>query len=154
MPLLDLFLRQRFDIFTRDRLKTVFERFVPEELSLFQNKVKAKANLSSLLSNGQALEELNEEENRLSLRRQDGNKVRYTVHNLEDELKCGLDALLQRNFETFREVFEISHKQQHQELVMSIEETSTRVIAAVKEGPHDRIKNDVGFLSQGEIAAL
>ena len=105
------------------------------------------------MRNGQALEELNEEENRLSLRRQDGNKVRYTVDNLKDELKCGLDALLQRNYETFQEVFEISHKQQHQELVMSIEETSTRVIAAVKEGPHDRIKNDVSFLFQREVAA-
>ena len=142
------------NVLTHDRLKTIFERFVPEEISLFQKRVTAKGDLNALLRNGQALEELNEEENRLSLRRQDGNKVRYTVHNLEDELKCGLDALLQRNFETFREVFEISHKQQHQKLVISIEETSTRVIAAVKEGPHDRIKNDVGFLSQGEIAAL
>ena len=132
-------------------MKTIFERFVPEEISLFQKRVTAKGDLNTLLRNGQALEELNEEENRLSLRRQDGNKVRYTVHNLEDELKCGLDALLQRNFETFREVFEISNKKHHQELVMSIEETSTRVIAAVKGGPHDRIKNDVGIPFQRQV---
>ena len=50
---------------------------------------------------------------------------------------------VQKNWVTFEGKFQLHTRQLQDELTKTINEGNSRVIKAVKEGPHDRIKNPV-----------
>lgn len=124
----------------------IFDTLLPQDLASLKQKVKAKGDINVLMSSSTALKELNEEENKLSSHQ--GNerskkRSEFTVEDLKEELRLDFDASLKGNFDAFDGKFKLYHRQLQDDLSRAIEEANNRVINAVREGPHDKIKNEV-----------
>ena len=124
----------------------IFDTLLPQDLASLKQKVKAKGDINVLMSSNTALKELNEEENKLSSHQgNERSKKRsdFTIEDLKVELRIDFDASLKVNFEAFEGKFNLYHRQLKDDLSRAIEEANDRVIDAVREGPHDKRKNEV-----------
>ena len=124
----------------------IFETLLPQDLATLKQKVKVKGDINVIKSNSAMLKELNEEENRISSNKGNEHSKRraeFTLEDLKEELRLDFDASLKGNFEAFEGKFNLYHRQLKDDLSRAIEEANNRVITAVREGPHDKIKNEV-----------
>ena len=127
----------------------IFETLLPQDLATLKQKVKVKGDINVVKSNSAMLKELNEEENRISSNKGNEHSKRraeFTLEDLKEELRLDFDASLKGNFEAFEGKFNLYHRQLKDDLSKAIEEANNRVITAVREGPHDKIKNEVSSL--------
>ena len=139
------------------RLQMIFDTLLPQDLASLKQKVKAKGDINVLMSSNTALKELNEEENKLSSHQgNERSKKRsdFTVEDLKVELRIDFDASLKVNFEAFEGKFNLYHRQLKDDLSRAIEEANDRVIDAVREGPHDKIKNEVCWVGSNCLAQV
>ena len=79
------------------------------------------------------------------LRSEDGQQMRGAFHlkELQAELKENLDTAVTKNFQVFERKFMLQQAHLQEQLSMSTQQ----IIGAVREGPHDRIKNQVNLKS-------
>ena len=135
----------------------IFETLLPQDLATLKQKVKVKGDINVIKSNSAMLKELNEEENRISSNK--GNerskrRAEFTLEDLKEELRLDFDASLKGNFEAFEGKFNLYHRQLKDDLSRAIEEANDRVIDAVREGPHDKIKNEVCWAGSNCLARV
>ena len=135
----------RLDIFTK-----IFEKLAPQDLVTIKKMVKEQGDVDVIIGNENALKKLNEFENSLETKekidmKSDYSRVRstFSVKDLRDELRYDFEVSVQKNWVTFEGKFQLHTRQLQDELTKTINEGNSRVIKAVKEGPHDRIKNPV-----------
>lgn len=131
------------------RLQMIFDTLIPQDLATLKQKVKAKGDINVLMSSSTALKELNEDENKLASHQGNERSTKrseFTVEDLKVELRIDFDASLKGNFEAFEGKFNLYHRQLKDDLSRAIDEANNRVISAVREGPHDKIKNEVCFV--------
>ncbi|CAL1709515.1 unnamed protein product [Somion occarium] len=129
----------KLELFTR-----LFETFVPKELTTMKEKVKEKGDITIVLSSEAALRELNDFENSLDIQhKNDRSKKRsdFTMKDLREELRYDFETSVRKNLETFAGKFELYQRQLKDELTKTINDANNRILTAVKEGPHDKIRN-------------
>lgn len=78
-----------------------------------------------------------------------------TVESLRAEFSENLDHVLEKNLEIFNRKFEIQKRQISEDLERIVARASDRIIAAVTEGPHDRILDtDMHNIWKNMVSAL
>lgn len=139
----------------------IFEdsKYIPEDEKNMASQVTQKGDLKEDQNNDAALKELVAYENTLkSSRLSNTSKGRQTeqaaktvsdaaLKDLKDDLRTDVDTSIQENLASFTGKFELYQRQLRDELEKFIHEESDRVIVAVTEGPHNRVKNAVRMLS-------
>ncbi|KAK7683623.1 hypothetical protein QCA50_013461 [Cerrena zonata] len=133
----------KLEIFTK-----IFEKLAPQDLVTIKTMVKEQGDVDGVLGNEGALKKLNDYENSLDTKdksdlKSDYSRVRsaFSVKDLREELRYDFEVSVQRNWSTFEGKFQLYTRQLQDQLTKTINEANNRVINAVKEGPHDRIKN-------------
>ncbi|TCD65461.1 hypothetical protein EIP91_002675 [Steccherinum ochraceum] len=131
-------LDQKMDLFFK-----MFALNIPKLELDMRSKMQEKGDPDTVLNNDVALKALNDYEN--EIRPKQGSNVKggerivseFTVKDLKDELHENVDAAVNENFQIFERKFLLHQNQLQEQLTKSIHE----VIIAVREGPHDKIKN-------------
>ena len=124
----------------------VFQKFAsPEELKI-TDKVKGKGDIKAIQKNDALLRDLNEYENGLETRSDErGKRSAYSMKDLRDELQEDFQLAIEKNLDTFEGKFVLYHRQLKDELSKFIADENVRLLRAVREGPHDRIRNEVSW---------
>ncbi|THH29238.1 hypothetical protein EUX98_g4953 [Antrodiella citrinella] len=119
----------------------MFAANVPPNEMTMRVKIQEKGDPNTVLNNDAILRELNDFENTTFLKQGSvsSSKIRgtYSVKDLKEELQENLEVCISENFLIFERKFTLHQNQLQEQLTKSLQE----VIVAVKEGPHDRIKN-------------
>lgn len=127
----------------------LFEKYVPKDEAQLAEVVKKKGDIRSIQNNEKILRELVELDNNLESNKGSATHERgtkrdaFTLKDLREELHEDTEVAIKNNFETFRGKFELYQRQLQQELEKFIADMNNRLLIAVKEGPHDRIRNEV-----------
>ncbi|CAL1705902.1 unnamed protein product [Somion occarium] len=66
------------------------------------------------------------------------NKHAFTISDLKDELSLSVEKAIDKNWQTFHGKFEFIQEQ----MLDAIRKGNREVINAIKEGPHDKVKNE------------
>lgn len=110
-------------------------------------QVQHNGGITNVLENDSVLEDLTKFDDGLSqLRHHKDPRGPFSVNELKDELRIGIEGSLMRNMEVFDLKFGLRQRQLNDELGRLFREGNNRIVDAVKEGPHDRIENNVGCL--------
>lgn len=130
-------------VFRMEVFMKMFAMNIPQNELAMRAKVAEKGDPVTVLNNDTILRELNEFENSTSLKQgsESSAKIRgnFTVKELKDELHENLETAIHDNFQIFERKFTLHQNQLQEQLTKSLAE----VIVAVREGPHDKIKNHV-----------
>ena len=129
-----------------DLFLKLFESKRPSNEEKIREKIEESGGIEAVLrpKNEEILRELNKIEND-QLRSEDGQQMRGAFHlkELQAELKENLDTAVTKNFQVFERKFMLQQAHLQEQLSMSTQQ----IIGAVREGPHDRIKNQVNLKS-------
>ena len=123
----------------------MFQKFISADEAKISEKLKGKGDVKAVQKNDALLRELNDLENGLSTGTTERNSKRsaFSMKDLRDELNEDFEQAIKQNLESFEGKFVLYQKQLKQELSKFIRDENDRLLVAVKEGPHDRIKNEV-----------
>lgn len=123
----------------------VFAANVPANEQLIREEVNKKGmDFNTLINDGPALNQLNKFENENIKRagsESSNQKMRseFSLEDLKVELFENLDTAISANFDIFERKFTLHQNRLHEQLNKSMQE----IMVAVREGPHDKIRNPV-----------
>lgn len=123
----------------------VFAANVPANEQLVRDEINKKGmDFNTLINDGPALNQLNKFENENIKRagsESSNQKMRseFSLEDLKTELFENLDTAISSNFDIFERKFTLHQNRLHEQLNKSMQE----IMVAVREGPHDKIRNPV-----------
>ncbi|THH29709.1 hypothetical protein EUX98_g4473 [Antrodiella citrinella] len=122
----------------------MFQKLVPPDEVKIAERIKGKGDIKTIQKNDALLRDLNDFENSLDARPTERASKRsvFSSKDLRDELQEDFDLAIVKNLETFEGKFVLYQKQLKEELSKFIRDENDRLLVAVREGPHDRIKNE------------
>lgn len=123
----------------------IFQKLIPSDEVKIAEKISGKGDIKSIQKNESLLRELNDFENAIETRPGERSNKRsaFSYKDLREELQEDFDSAIVKNLENFEGKFVLYQKQLREELSKFIRDENDRLLTAVKEGPHDRIKNEV-----------
>ncbi|TCD69752.1 hypothetical protein EIP91_006288 [Steccherinum ochraceum] len=121
----------------------IFQKFISSDEVKIAEKIKGN-DIKSIQKNESLLRDLNDFENAIETRPGERNNKRsaFSAKDLRDELQEDFESAIVKNLENFEGKFVLYQRQLREELSKFIREENDRLLTAVKEGPHDRIKNE------------
>ena len=120
-----------------------FETLISPEEAEMRDLILQKGDFKAVQNNDNILQELSDEESRLEPRKATQGIRGNSVKDLKLELRSNLDSVLRKNLETFEGKFELYNRQLKEELSQFIHEENRQIISVIREGPYEKIENEV-----------